>query len=244
MYCYVTFGENKEKHAKNYLYECTKELEPGDSVIVLTENGLKEALVLYMFSMIPENLNIEFNSIKKVVSKNEKMLDAEIAKSYLLAVIDEYKDGNCIREELYGIIKHFVNSLDVIANDDKLVKSIKMQLLNTGKYCMNELMDAEEKELYFWKELKDIEYKLRYGHSFWDKTEKEMNKIYTDPIEYTDEYLKIELELERIIRRKIGEGGYMGYCHKYWYTKKNILKNIYGINWKSPKDLNPMIIFD
>lgn len=46
------------------------------------------------------------------------------------------------------------------------------------------------------------------------------NRIKTDPIEFTDKYLKIELELERLIRKEIGEGGYMGFCRKYWRTKK------------------------
>ena len=42
----------------------------------------------------------------------------------------------------------------------------------------------------------------------------------------------------------IGSGGYMGYCHKYWYYKKKYLKEIYGIDWKSPAELNPNTIFD
>ena len=53
-----------------------------------------------------------------------------------------------------------------------------------------------------------------------------------------------KLELERLIRSEIGEGGYRGFCHKYWLTKKNILKDRFNIEWKSPADLNPQIWFD
>ena len=52
------------------------------------------------------------------------------------------------------------------------------------------------------------------------------------------------MELERLIRKEIGEGGYMGFCHKYWWTKKNLLKGKYGIEWESPVDMNPGVIFD
>lgn len=70
------------------------------------------------------------------------------------------------------------------------------------------------------------------------------NRIKTDPIELTDKYLKIELEVERLIRKEIGEGGYMGFCHKYWWTKKNLLKEKYGIEWKNPVDMNPDVDLD
>ena len=84
---------------------------------------------------------------------------------------------------------------------------------------------------------------MRYGYSYKEKDKRSKN-IKTDPIELTDKYLKIELELERLIRKEIGEGGYMGFCHKYWWTKKNLLKEKYGIEWKSPVDMNQDVDFD
>lgn len=36
----------------------------------------------------------------------------------------------------------------------------------------------------------------------------------------------------------------MGYCHKYWWTKKKILREKFGMEWKSPVDLNPEVDFD
>jgi hypothetical protein len=47
-----------------------------------------------------------------------------------------------------------------------------------------------------------------------------------------------------MVKKEIGSGSYMGYCHKYWYYKKKYLKEIYGIDWKSPAELNPNTIFD
>ena len=36
----------------------------------------------------------------------------------------------------------------------------------------------------------------------------------------------------------------MGFCHSYWATKKSILKDKYGIDWKSPAEMNPQTCFD
>lgn len=36
----------------------------------------------------------------------------------------------------------------------------------------------------------------------------------------------------------------LGFCHTYWIEKKRILKEKYGIDWKSPAEMNPDVIFD
>ena len=82
-----------------------------------------------------------------------------------------------------------------------------------------------------------------------------------DKIENTEEYKQIEKELklkelygiEKELNNKIELElelkGYknkqaLGFCHIYWELKKEILKTDYNIDWKSPQDLNPEIIFD
>jgi hypothetical protein len=35
----------------------------------------------------------------------------------------------------------------------------------------------------------------------------------------------------------------MGSCHKYWQLKKELLKNV-GIDWKTPQECNPRVVFD
>lgn len=66
-----------------------------------------------------------------------------------------------------------------------------------------------------------------------------------DPGENTYEYKIIEKELEELIQKKIGsKRRRFGYCHLYWATKKKILKEKYGIDWKSPAELNPRVKFD
>lgn len=65
-----------------------------------------------------------------------------------------------------------------------------------------------------------------------------------DIVEDTLEYKKISKELEQKIIDTIGENDMIGYCHLYWSTKKNILKRDYNIDWKSPAELNPDVMFD
>ena len=66
-----------------------------------------------------------------------------------------------------------------------------------------------------------------------------------DPVEDTLEYQKIEAELEKLIDEELKNCPRgLGFCHMYWGTKKRILKEKYGIDWKSPAELNPFILFD
>jgi hypothetical protein len=71
-----------------------------------------------------------------------------------------------------------------------------------------------------------------------------MGHLNKDPVELSDEYKLIETELEAKIVARIGERSGMGYCHLYWKAKREILKKDYGIDWQSPRDLNPGVLFD
>ena len=65
-----------------------------------------------------------------------------------------------------------------------------------------------------------------------------------DQIEDSEQYRAIRDELEALIKEQIGERKHMGYCHMYWLTKRQILKEKYGIEWRSPSELNPGVYFD
>ena len=72
-----------------------------------------------------------------------------------------------------------------------------------------------------------------------------MSPLKHDPIEDTAEYKgvikDVEKELDKLLKDK-PKG--MGFCHIYWYEKKRILKEKYGIEWKSPSLMNPRVRFD
>lgn len=72
-----------------------------------------------------------------------------------------------------------------------------------------------------------------------------MSPLKHDPIEDTPEFKavikKVEKELDELLKDVPKS---MGFCHMYWYEKRRILKEKYGIDWKSPALMNPRVRFD
>ncbi len=61
--------------------------------------------------------------------------------------------------------------------------------------------------------------------------------IATDPA-FAQIFVEIDAELEKLFPEKR-----MGQCHSVWRAKKIMLKER-GIDWLTPVDLNPSVIFD
>lgn len=243
MYCYVVFGKSDDHHTRKYLYKCDG-LIPGETVVVPAKSSRKIALVHSLIKELPEEFGLHESKIKNVIERNTEIIEAQNISSYILSLIDDYKDGNIAKEDFYHIMEQFVDTNKLNIPEKSVLHSVVWAIIpDICLFYVVEPWEESEKELNFWKALKEVEYQLRYGHSYREIDEC-FRRIKTDPIELTDEYIKIELELERLIRAEIGEGGYRGFCHKYWWTKKNILKDKYGIKWESPADMNPRIIFD
>lgn len=72
-------------------------------------------------------------------------------------------------------------------------------------------------------------------------------KIKYDPIE-DDAKIKKILDIVDIETKELLEEREVnvkrGYCHYFWATKKEILREKYNIGWKSPKDMNLSFKFD
>ena len=65
-----------------------------------------------------------------------------------------------------------------------------------------------------------------------------------DPIELDPAFIRTLNDVDVLVKDRIGFENYFGYCYVYWETKKQILKDIYDIDWKSPAELNPTIMFE
>jgi hypothetical protein len=58
--------------------------------------------------------------------------------------------------------------------------------------------------------------------------------------------------LRRVVERarreaelELDEGrGQLGYCHRVWELQKKILREKYGLDWKTPQEMNPNTLFD
>ena len=65
-----------------------------------------------------------------------------------------------------------------------------------------------------------------------------------DP-KYRDIIKKAKKEAEEILEKEYPGGkNRMGYCHHLWGEKKRILKEKYNIDWMTPGECNPGIMFD
>lgn len=167
------------------------------------------------------------------------------ARDYLKSRINEYKYGVISAEEFCLAMKDIGEY--PIAIMDREAKRIVNDMI--PEICKS-YSDAEEsdpnRDLRFWIGLKDCTYLMNGGRTFTEEREEyyRTGKGRLEPVEYTDRYLAIEPEMERLIRAETGEGGWTGFCHTYWAVKKRVLKEHFGIEWKSIDDRFPGLLID
>ncbi|MDE6648324.1 MAG: hypothetical protein K2K45_00140 [Muribaculaceae bacterium] len=66
-----------------------------------------------------------------------------------------------------------------------------------------------------------------------------------DPVEYTCRWEEIYYEVENRLKERFANvHRQMGFCFRYWNAKRELLKDEYGIEWKSPSQMNPRVKFD
>jgi len=71
--------------------------------------------------------------------------------------------------------------------------------------------------------------------------------FHRDPIDDDPQFAEILAEVEKATEEALKDHplrGGLGFCHVYWETKKSVLKERYGIEWTTPAELNPNVIFD
>lgn len=69
--------------------------------------------------------------------------------------------------------------------------------------------------------------------------------FYYDFIEETEEYKAAKPIIEEILKQSLGEKyGWRGACNMLWPKRKQLLMERYGIEWFTPKELNPEVCFD
>ena len=54
----------------------------------------------------------------------------------------------------------------------------------------------------------------------------------------------VEWQVDRKVRALIGKPGQIGYGRVFCQHKKRILMDEYGLDWKTPSELNPAVSFD
>lgn len=71
--------------------------------------------------------------------------------------------------------------------------------------------------------------------------------LYYDPIEEDPRHAEVFSKIDAEVNEALGittKGGGRGYIHVIWETKKRLLKHKYNIDWRTPAELNPHVMFD
>jgi hypothetical protein len=89
-------------------------------------------------------------------------------------------------------------------------------------------------------------------NSYVDHYENNPKSWFIDPIELdssvSDILIAVDIEVDKYINeqkniRQVNHN-FRGMCHLAWNKKKEILKEKYQIEWKSPREMNPHVKFD
>ncbi len=180
-------------------------------------------------------------------TSNKQGIGSDKTREFLEKLIDEYKYGELSAEDICRKADDFFASHAVYCGRDEDLRRVVYEILpETVKTYKETATSDDQRMLNFWKGLKDCDHLLYFGRTYTEEIEEylETGRERTDPVEYTDRFLAIEPELEKLIREETGEGGYLGYCHYYWSVKKRRMQEQYGIDCKSTADRFPGILID
>lgn len=91
-------------------------------------------------------------------------------------------------------------------------------------------------------EERGIEYAKSYANSNERASRLPMSH---DPIERDPEISPLIDQADKVAQQELAnEKQRKGFCHLYWRTKKRILKEQFGVDWKTPAEMNPGVLFD
>lgn len=99
------------------------------------------------------------------------------------------------------------------------------------------------------KELDEFWRTAREGIDYYEDSEGFRIDVKESDPRYRDIIKKADKEAEEVLRKEWGanyekSSKQLGYCYSIWGEKQKILKEKYNIDWKTPAEMNPDILFD
>lgn len=230
------------------------------------EKGLYECIVYYALTeMLKGDHSRDLTSLQLYTLLAETLEDMDryrdlgtVAEDVLylmrdeLTPVDAYKEtipriasaigASVYNHYLYEILLRYIRSVLTENPEDESVKPLAKKMLklhllmNDPEWCSylwnNDLQDAIAR-LFTSEELIKIMRNPKIGH------------LRKDPVEYTWEWEEIYYDVEdKIDERFMNAPRQMGLCFRIWSAKRELLKEEYGIEWKSPAQMNPRVRFD
>ncbi len=215
------------------------------------ENGphIHDAELLVLYSMLLETYDEldDYKPMKKVAYDITELLRLEMTKwedmEETLPEIIESVGDSVYNHALYELLLYYIRAAWKAGklNEEmkgRVRKFLKLRILLDDndrldyRLLPNELKEAIAR-LFTPQELLKIIMNPEIGH------------LKKDPVEYTWHWENIYYDMEaKLDERFASAPRYMGFCFKYWSAKMDLLKEEYGIDWRSPALMNPHVIFD
>lgn len=230
------------------------------------EKGLYECIVYYALTeMLKGDHSRDLTSLQLYTLLAETLEDinryrdlGNVAEDVLYLMRDEltpvevYKEtipriasaigASVYNHYLYEILLRYIRSVLAENPEDESVKPLakkmlKLQLLmNDPEWCSylwNDKLQDSIARLFTSDELVKIMRNPKIGH------------LRRDPVEYTRRWEDIYYDVEdKIDERFMNAPRQRGLCFRIWNAKRELLKEEYGIEWKSPAQMNPRVRFD
>ena len=184
---------------------------------------------------------------------SKKRVSGFQARDFLTMVMNKYKYGMMTEAEFGTALKEYLgghsitvfNDEDLDTNIEKILPEMIARLEELGSSPRSTEED-QKKWIGFWILFKDCECLLLDRPLFSEAREKYLKtgSARGDEVEYSDRYLLVEREMETLVRAEVGEDGGLGFCHLYWSAKKKVLRDRFGIDWRSPSGRFPGMLFD
>ena len=121
---------------------------------------------------------------------------------------------------------------------------IKVRLLEF-QFSIGELLEEKYEEMEsLQEEIQTIRNNINYADKGqWDQIV-QTGHLKVDPVEWTKEWEDVIDEVEKEVAGQLKDIPWrMGSCFEYWSTKKTALSRK-EINWRSPSQMNPRVLFD
>lgn len=218
--------------------------------MALEENGphLYDSQLLQLYTLLAETYveQRDFRPLKQLAVDVLDLVRYEVtaweAMEQTMPRIIDAVGESVYNHNLYELLLHYfraVNREGKLTTEMKghLRKLLKLRILLEDDFWMDCLFDKELQKavagLFSSDELLKIIMHPEIGH------------LRKDPVEYSmgweEIYYDVEDELER---RFANVPRHMGFCFRYWSAEKELLMEKYNIEWRSPSQMNPRVMFD
>ena len=158
-----------------------------------------------------------------------------------------------LASEAFAILTEQINEVvpgEIESDKDKarLVVNMldNMDPLSTPRLCLKmwEFVEQANPEMADEEEIQKLRNYINMSIPTDEWREKYYKSLKFDDVERTEEWECCIYDVEKKVDGKLkGTPRGMGFCFSYWSAKKSVLES-YGIEWRSPRQMNPRVLFD